>query len=50
MWTLPLDPAAAATSTIAVDILSVKAMAGILLHPLHQKGDMDIELGGIVVV
>jgi hypothetical protein len=24
--------------------------AGILLHPLHQKWDVDIESGGIVVI
>ncbi|KAJ7090636.1 FAD binding domain-containing protein [Mycena epipterygia] len=32
------------------DVLSVKAAAGILLHPLHQKWDVDIGTGGIVVV
>ncbi|KAF7350603.1 Phenol 2-monooxygenase [Mycena sanguinolenta] len=46
-----LDHSAATTlSTTAVDILSVKAAAGILLHPVHQKWDIDIALGGIVVV
>ncbi|KAJ7715774.1 FAD binding domain-containing protein [Mycena olivaceomarginata] len=38
------------TRTSAGDLLSMKAAAGILLHPLHQKWDVDIESGGIVVV
>ncbi|KAJ7646911.1 FAD binding domain-containing protein [Roridomyces roridus] len=32
------------------DILSTKAAAGILVHPLHQKWDIDPKEGGIVVV
>ncbi|KAJ7645853.1 hypothetical protein B0H17DRAFT_862415, partial [Mycena rosella] len=39
-----------AASTSASDLLSIKAAAGILLHPLHQKWDIDIETGEIVVV
>ncbi|KAF8142983.1 FAD binding domain-containing protein [Mycena galopus ATCC 62051] len=42
--------AASLNSTTAMDILSVKAAAGILLHPLHQKWDINIEHGGLVVV
>ncbi|KAJ7656454.1 FAD binding domain-containing protein [Mycena polygramma] len=39
-----------AVTTTALDIVSVKAAAGILLHPLHQKWDVDMEVGGLVVV
>jgi hypothetical protein len=41
---------APAVSTSASDILSLKAAAGILLHPLHQKWDINMETGGLVVV
>ncbi|KAJ7910254.1 FAD binding domain-containing protein [Mycena leptocephala] len=39
-----------ATKTTAIDVVSVKAAAGILLHPLHQKWDIDLNVGGIIVV
>ncbi|KAJ7263605.1 FAD binding domain-containing protein [Mycena haematopus] len=45
-----INHSAPTASTTALDILSVKAAAGILLHPVHQKWDIDIALGGIVVV
>ncbi|KAJ6592375.1 FAD binding domain-containing protein [Mycena capillaripes] len=40
----------ALTATTKADALSIKAAAGILLHPLHQKWDIDMEIGGLVVV
>ncbi|KAF7336115.1 Phenol 2-monooxygenase [Mycena venus] len=45
-----VNHASSPTRTSAGDLLSVKAAEGILLHPLHQKWDIDIESGGIVVV
>ncbi|KAJ7689190.1 FAD binding domain-containing protein [Mycena rosella] len=45
-----IDHAAAGPQTPAQDILSLKAAAGILLHPLYQKWDIDIGTGGIVVL
>ncbi|KAJ7725736.1 thioredoxin-like protein [Mycena metata] len=41
---------AAENTTAATDILSAQAAVGILLHPLHQKWDIDLESGGVVVV
>ncbi|KAJ6549133.1 FAD binding domain-containing protein [Mycena vulgaris] len=44
------DAGAPTASTAATDTLGVKVAAGILLHPVHQKWDIDMETGGIVVV
>ncbi|KAJ7122187.1 FAD binding domain-containing protein [Mycena epipterygia] len=38
------------STTTFPDVLSIKAAAGILLHPVHQKWDVDIESGGLVIV
>ncbi|KAJ7175053.1 FAD binding domain-containing protein [Mycena crocata] len=40
---------AVASSIARSDLITAKAAAGILLHPLHQKWDIDMEVGGIVV-
>ncbi|KAF7362811.1 Phenol 2-monooxygenase [Mycena venus] len=45
-----VNHSSATTIPTRADILTAKAAAGILLHPLHQKWDIDIEAGGIVVV
>ncbi|KAJ7488296.1 FAD binding domain-containing protein [Mycena latifolia] len=44
------DPTAPSATTDATDILSQKVAAGILLHPVHQKWDIDMATGGLVVV
>lgn len=41
---------APAAATAATDVLSQKVAAGILLNPVHQKWDIDVESGGLVVV
>ncbi|KAJ7634567.1 FAD binding domain-containing protein [Roridomyces roridus] len=45
-----VDHTAQTPSTAETDIISLKAAAGILLHPAHQKWDVDLVSGGIVVV
>ncbi|KAJ6493399.1 FAD binding domain-containing protein [Mycena sanguinolenta] len=45
-----IDHRAAPISSTAVELVSNKAATGILLHPVHQKWDIEIALGGIVVV
>ncbi|KAJ7634559.1 FAD binding domain-containing protein [Roridomyces roridus] len=45
-----VDHTAHTPSIAETDIISLKAAAGILLHPLHQKWDVDLVSGGIVVV
>ncbi|KAJ7634570.1 FAD binding domain-containing protein, partial [Roridomyces roridus] len=45
-----VDHTAHTPSTAETDIISLKAAAGILLHPAHQKWDVHLVTGGIVVV